>query len=496
MSTDWVSRATDLRPSVSSLVGDAWLEGSGTAFSKFGPRDGQLLSQFAGVSAEELERTVRTAREAFDDGRWSNLSVQSRKRTLTNLADLIEKNLSELALLECLDVGKPIRSALDFDVPEAAATIRYCAEAADKLHSKVFAADQSSFSYQLRRPRGVMGGIIGWNFPLLLAAAKVGPALATGNCIILKPSEITPFSATKLAALALEAGVPEGVLNVVHGGASVGESLVRHSGVDLVTFTGSTATGRAMLRALGESSMKPMILECGGKAPNIVFDDCPNLDAVADAVIARAFWNQGQVCTASSRLLIQRAIMQPLLDRIVQRAANLPLGDPLHEDTRFGALVSRGHRDKVLGYISESVKSGIETAYRSDRPAPNKTGFYVAPTIFSPVSTHHRIAQEEIFGPVLSVIPFDSEADAVAIANGTMYGLSAIVWTKSMSRAQRIANQIKAGLVTINAVESPLGGPASGVLSVEGHGQSGLGIEGGIDGMESYLSKTAVQMFF
>jgi acyl-CoA reductase-like NAD-dependent aldehyde dehydrogenase len=495
MSIDWVGRSEDATLRVRNWVDGRWFEIGGEALDKFSPRDGRLLCRFGSGEAREVDEAVAIGRRAFEQGRWSQLPVQTRKDALHKLASLLDQHREELALLECLDVGKPISDALDIDLPMASALMRYSAEAADKVCSKVFAVDRSSLSYQLRRPVGVVAGIVGWNFPLVLAAGKIGPALATGNSLVLKPSELTSFSTARVAELALEAGIPEGVFNVIHGGESIGRALARHSEVDLVTFTGSSHTGKKLLIAAGESNMKRLILECGGKAPNIVFDDCPDLEAVADGVVARAFWNQGQVCTASSRLLIHDRIKEELLAIIIQKAAALNYGDPLNPDTRFGAVVSREHKRKVLNYIEASENEGATMVYQSAARPPHCGGFYVPPTIFDDVSPEQKIAQEEVFGPVLSVMAFHDEEEAIRIANKTIYGLSAILWTKDLGRAHRVTQRVNVGWIVVNATHKPTGGPGEGALPAGGHKQSGLGVEGGIEGLEAYTTQTAVQFF-
>ena len=495
MSIDWVKRAEALKLRVRNFVNGRWSEIGGELLEKRAPRDGQLLCRFGAGEGRDLDEAVAIARRAFEDGRWSNLPTQHRKEVLIKLASLLEAHAEELALLECLDVGKPISDALTLDVPAAAAIIRFNAEAVDKCYGNVYGVDQSTLSYQLRRPLGVVAGIVGWNFPLLLAAGKIGPALVTGNSLVLKPSELTSFSAARAAELAIEAGVPEGVFNVIHGGRSVGAALARHSDVDLVTFTGSTHTGKKLLIAAGESNMKRLILECGGKAANIVFDDSPNLEAVADAVVARAFYNQGQVCTASSRLLIQESIKEDFLPILIRKASALVPGDPLRAETKWGAVVSHEHKQKILGYIDSGDQEGARKIYQSDATSPCEGGFYVPSVIFDRVSPGHRISQQEIFGPVLSVISFRDEAEAIRIANSTIYGLSAILWTKDVGRAHRVTHGVKAGWIVVNATHKPAGGPGIGVISVGGHKESGVGLEGGLDGLEEYTSKTAVQIF-
>lgn len=496
MGIDWIGKSQDLKLRVRDFIGGRWQpERAGEALEKYSPRDGRLLCRFGVGEAQDVNEAVANARGAFEDGRWSKLPVQQRKDALLKLALLIEKHCEELALLECLDVGKPISDALAVDVPTAAAIIRYNGEAADKVYGTVYSVDPSNLSYQLRRPLGVVAGNVGWNFPLVLAAGKIGPALATGNCLVLKPSDLTSFSAARIAELAIEAGVPEGVFNVIHGDANVGAALAHHPDVDLLTFTGSTETGKKLLIAAGQSNLKRLLLECGGKAPNIVFDDSPQLEAVADVVVARAFWNQGQVCTASSRLLVQDRIKDDLLGLVIQKAATLTPGDPLKPETRCGAVVSQAHKDKVMCYIDRGERDGARRVYQSNAPAPFEGGFYVSPVIFDQVSPDQKIAQEEIFGPVLSVISFRDEEEAIRIANNTIYGLSAILWTKDLGRAHRVTHGVNAGWVVVNATDKPVGGPGEGVLSVGGHKQSGIGVEGGIEGLQAYTSTTAVQLF-
>lgn len=495
LKVDWVARAHALKPQVLNCVnGRFTAPGGGDLVRKSSPRDGSLLCEFGAGHAQEVDEAVAACRRAFEDGRWSRLPMERRKSVLYRFADLIERHHDELALLESLDVGKPISDAFDFDIPASAAKIRYAAEAIDKLSGKVYAVEQTSLSYELRRPVGVVAGIVGWNFPLLLAVNKIGPALAAGNSLVLKPSELTSLSAGQVAELALEAGLPEGVFNVIHGGPAVGAMLARHPDVDLLTFTGSSQTGRKLLVSAGESNMKRLILECGGKAPNIVFDDCPDLEGVSDAIVRRAFWNQGEVCSASSRLLVHEGVKDELMRLVIRKSAALGMGDPLEPSTRFGAVVSREHRDKVLRYIECGEREGARAAYRSQAVAPLRDGFYVAPVIFDDVSPPHRIAQEEIFGPVLSVITFRDEEDAIRIANGTIYGLSAILWTRDVGRAHRVSRGVNAGWIVVNATACPAGG-GEAALPIGGHRQSGIGAEGGLEGMEAYLSRSAVQVF-
>lgn len=495
-SVDWIARAATARLDVRNFVGGHECNAGGErSLQKLSPRDGTLLYQLGCGTAGDVDSAVDAARRAFRDGRWSQLPSQRRSEVLFRLAELLLQHREEFALLESLDTGKPIRDALSFDVPRAAASFRFCAAAGDKLSSKVYGVELTSLSYQSRRPMGVVAGIIGWNFPLVLAAEKIAPALVTGNTLVLKPSELTSLSAARLAALAMEAGVPEGVLNVVLGTGEVGAALARHHDIDMITFTGSSRTGKQLLVAAGESNMKRLLLECGGKAPNIVFADAPDLEAVADAVVARAYWNQGQVCTSSSRLLVHEDLRDELLGMVIQRASALFPGDPLKDETTFGAVVSAAHRDKVRGYVTGGAREGARMIYSSSAPDPLPGGFYVAPVIFDNVEPAQQIAREEIFGPVLSTLTFRDDEEAVRIANATIYGLSAILWTRDLARAHRVSQSIDAGWIVVNATPRPTGGPGPGILSIGGHKQSGVGVEGGTDGLRAYMRESAIQIF-
>ena len=449
MSTvDWHKRATEASFSVRNFIDGQYQDCVGSkTIDKFAGRNGELLYSFANGDGSEVEQAVASASATFKSGIWRKKSSGERGAILNKLADLVEENKETFALYESMDVGKPITNALYADVARAAGGLRGAAGNIDKLLGNC-GTDQGSLVYQTRKPVGVVAGILGWNFPLSLAVGKVGPALVTGNSLVLKPSEFTSLSTCLLAELAVEAGVPAGVFNVVHGdGANVGDGLARHMNVDLLSFVGSSATGKVLMKAAGESNMKRLILECGGKSPYIVFDDTEEyLDSVAADVVATAFPNQGALCVAGTRLLVQDSIREKLMPKILEHAAKIMPKDPLDTDCTFGALMNEAHMDKVLGYIEAGKADGAELIYGGEQVLQETGGFYVKPAIFDQVGADHRIAQEEIFGPVLSVIGFKDEAEALEIANGTCFGLAAYVATQNVGRVQRLGEEISAGL--------------------------------------------------
>ena len=474
--------------------------GKGESITKRSSRDNSLLYKFSAGSGDDVERAVSNARVSFKDGRWSELSIAQRKSVINKLADLIEINREELALYECLDVGKPISVALNGDIPMAVSALRECAENADKLFPPS-GTDKGTTAYQVRRPVGVAGAIVGWNYPLYLAALKAGPALVMGNSLVLKPSEYSPLSAGKLAALAIEAGVPQGVFNVVNGaGSTVGSALAHHPNVDLISFTGSTATGKQIMIAAAQSNMKRVLLECGGKSPFIIFEDCPNdMDIIAAFVVAQTFNNQGENCKSTSRLLIQESIKDVFLAKVVEQTAQLIPQDPLNPDATFGALIHGAHRDKVLAYIEAGKREGAELvlggkslSVKSVDDDSELTGYYIEPTIFDKVDPQCTIAQEEIFGPVLSVISFKDESDAIQIANDSCFGLAAYVATQSIGVAQRLGRHLNTGhLVVISSSDLNDGTVA---IADEPHRESGFGFEKGLAGLAAYTLSTAVYL--
>ncbi|HWG68690.1 MAG TPA: aldehyde dehydrogenase family protein [Steroidobacteraceae bacterium] len=492
----WLDRARSAKRHNAALIdGSFGAAGGAETFAKTSPIDGTVLAEFPVGTVADVDSAVASARTAFDDGRWKDLPVTERKRALFKLADLIAAHTEELAVLDVVDVGKPIRDALNVDLPLSLGVLRYCAEAMDKLLGTVTPADARTLAITVRAPRGVVGGIIGWNFPLVLAVQKMAPALAVGNSLVLKPSELSSFSALRLGELALEAGIPPGVFNVLPGlGRTVGVALAGHPDVDLLTFTGSSATGKKIMQAAGASNMKRLLLECGGKAANIVCEDCPDLDGVADGIMARMFWNQGQVCTAGTRLLVARSVRSALVEKIIARAARLQAGDPFDAATTFGAIVSRPQMDKILNYIRVGREQGASLIHGGTQVRESSGGFFVEPTVFDGVRADMTIAQEEIFGPVLSVMAFDTIDEAIRLANATNYGLSATVWTQSTLITQRMIQSLRAGEITINATGRPAPGAMFGSMPLEPQNQSGNGVESGLEGMSTYTTLKAIQV--
>jgi len=471
-----------------SIRSQAFIDGSyvdaasGETFDCVSPIDGHVIAQVAAGDAEDVDRAVAGARAVFEAGTWSRLAPKKRKKVLQRLAELMSEHADELALLETIDMGKPIRDATKVDVPNAAECIAYYGEAIDKVYDEVAPTDPSAVAMVVREPLGVIGAVVPWNFPLLMASWKLGPALATGNSVVLKPAEQSPLTALRLAELASEAGLPPGVLQVLPGfGETAGQAIGRHPEVDMVAFTGSTEVGKLFLRYSGESNMKRVALECGGKSPHIVTAQCGDLDAAATAVAWGVFYNQGEVCNAGSRLLVHESVKDELLERVVGVAAGIRPGDPLDPKTRMGAIVDRTQLDRVLGYIDTGKEEGAELHLGGGRAREETGGYYVEPTIFDAVSNDMRIAREEIFGPVLSTISFGELDDALTIANDTPYGLAAGIWTDDLTTAHRAARALRAGVVWVNAfdagdITTPFGG----------FKQSGFGRDKSIHALEKF----------
>ena len=428
---------------------------SGLTFPSTNPATTKSLTNIAACGAEDVDFAVQKARNAFEDGRWSRLHPAKRKEVLLRLARLMARNAHELAVMESIDSGKPIYDCESVDLPEAINCIKWHGEAIDKIYDLVAPASDEHIAMVVREPVGVVGLVIPWNFPLLMMAWKIGPALAAGCSVIVKPAEETSLTALRLAELAMEAGLPRGVLNVVTGsGPEVGEPIGRHMDIDMVSFTGSTATGKRFLTYAAESNAKEVVLEMGGKNPAIVMEDAENLDRVAEHVVNGAFWNMGENCSAASRLIVHRDVKAELLDRISAHAREWNTGDPLDPETRLGALVSEAHFAKVCGYLEQA-----ETVVFGGKA---EAGFVEA-TVVELSGNDHTLARDEIFGPVLSVITISSFDEAISVANDTDYGLAASLFTGNVKRAIRGARAIRAGTVTVNAygegdISTPFGG--------------------------------------
>ncbi|MHB1369142.1 MAG: aldehyde dehydrogenase [Pseudomonadaceae bacterium] len=485
---DWQQRARDLR-----IEGRAFIQGEYTAaadgaqFDCISPIDGRLLAQVASCDQADAERAVASARAAFDAGSWAQLAPAKRKAIMIRFAELLEAHAEELALLETLDMGKPIGDSLTVDIPGAARALRWSGAAIDKVSDEVAPTPHDQLGLVTREPVGVVAAIVPWNFPLMMACWKLGPALATGNSVVLKPSEKSPLTAIRIARLAIEAGIPAGVLNVLPGyGHTVGKALALHMDVDTLVFTGSTRVAKQLMIYAGESNMKRVWLEAGGKSPNIVFADAPDLQAAAQAAAGAIAFNQGEVCTAGSRLLVERSIKARFLPMVVEALKGWKPGNPLDPATNVGALVDIQQLNTVLGYIDAGRQAGAQVLIGGQRTLEETGGLYVEPTIFDGVDNAMKIAQEEIFGPVLSVISFDSVEEAVAIANDTPYGLAAAVWTADLSKAHRTARALRAGSVWVNQYD---GGDMTAPFG--GFKQSGNGRDKSLHAFDKYTELKA-----
>ncbi|MFN2530464.1 MAG: betaine-aldehyde dehydrogenase [Pyrinomonadaceae bacterium] len=471
------------------FIDGQWVDAqSGKTFATPNPATGDVLAEVAEADAADIDRAVAAARRAFE-GKWSKLSARERGRLIYKLSQLIEQHLHELAAIETADNGKPIKESMYVDLPQVVENFEYFAGWATKIEGETIPVPGRMFNYTLREPIGVCGQIIPWNFPLLMAAWKLAPALAAGNTVVLKPAEQTPVSAMELGKLIQEAGFPEGVVNIVPGyGETAGAALAAHPGIDKIAFTGSTEVGKLIAKAAAENLTK-VSLELGGKAPNIVFADSDLDQAVAGAMMG-IFYNQGQVCCAGSRLFVEEKIKDEFLSSLKRSAENIAVGDPMDKATQMGPQVSREQLDRIKGYVDIARQEGATVVAGGESPnlpAANERGFFFSPTIFADVDNRMRVAQEEIFGPVVSVITFKDEDDLIKQANDTIYGLSAGIWTRDITRAHRFAKEIKAGVIWINTYNmfnaaSPFGG----------YKQSGYGREMGRHALELYTQVKSV----
>jgi len=487
----WQDKAATL-----SIEGRAFIDGayrdaySGRTFDCVSPIDGRVLASVADCGAADVDAAVAAARRAFDEGVWAGLNPRARKAVLLRWAALMREHLDELALLETLDAGKPIGDTTSVDVPGAAYCVEWFAEAIDKVGGEVVPADHHLVGLVTREPIGVVAAVVPWNFPILMASWKFGPALAAGNSVVLKPSEKSPLTAIRVAQLAHEAGIPAGVFNVLPGAGEAGKLLGLHRDVDCIAFTGSTNVGKQIMQYAGQSNLKRVWLELGGKSPNIVLPDCPDLDRAANAAAGAIFYNMGEMCTAGSRLLVHREIKDVFLAKLIAAAKAYKPGNPLDPQVSMGAIVDKIQLERVLSYI-EAGRKDSKLLTGGERVNAESGGFYIEPTVFD---THHdaKIAREEIFGPVLSVITFNTIDDAVQIANDSDYGLAAAVWTANLTHAHEISRRLRAGTVWVNCYDE--GGDMN--FPFGGFKESGNGRDKSLHALEKYteLKSTLVRL--
>jgi acyl-CoA reductase-like NAD-dependent aldehyde dehydrogenase len=482
-SPTWHEKAAALKPDGRAFIDGARVAAvSGETFSVISPIDGRPIAEGIRGKNVDIDVAVKSARTSFESGQWSKQPPAKRKRVLIKFAELILKNKEELALLECIDMGKPIKNALAADVGGAANCIAWYGEAIDKVYDEIAPTPHNALALIRREAMGVIGAIVPWNYPMLMASWKIGPALAAGNSLVLKPSEKSPLTAMRLAELAVEAGIPPGVFNVVPGfGHEAGEALALHMDVDAIGFTGSTRVGRKMLEYSGQSNLKRVFNELGGKSANLVFADFDDLDRAAATAAGSMFYNQGESCNAPSRLLVQESIADAFVEKVLAQVPRYTPGDPLDAKTTLGALVDEGQLRTVMNYIDAGHTEGARLVAGGSIARKETGGFYVNPTVFDSVKNDMKIAREEIFGPVLSIIRFKDEAEAVRLANDSSYGLHAAVWSSNIDRAHRVAGALRAGTVHVNQYDED-----DITVPFGGYKQSGNGRDKSVHALEKY----------
>ena len=482
---DWQKLANDFTHQTRAFIGGEYVDAlSGKTYETINPATEKMTAHVAACDAHDVDAAVKAARAAHNAGHWSRMAPRDRGAILQKLAGLVMDHANELALMECLNVGKPIMEARMADINLASGALKWYGEAIDKITDEIIATPDHVRAIITREPVGVVGVVVPWNFPLLMACWKIAPALAAGNSIIVKPSEQTPQSILKLAELAIEAGIPSGVFNVITGhGTEAGAAIGLHNDIDCLTFTGSTAVGKKFLEYSGRSNMKSVWLECGGKNPNIVMADCPDMDKAVMNAAMNAFFNQGEVCAAASRLLVQESIKDEFVERVAAIGKTRVPGDPLNPETNMGAIVDKGQFDKVNGYIQKGQDEGADLVLGGDTTKINECGYYINPTIFQNVKPDMTIAREEIFGPVLSAITFKDFDEAINIANDSPFGLAGAIWTSDINIAHRAARDLQVGAVSINSYSS-----ADIALPFGGYKQSGIGVDKSLHAIEKYTN--------